>query len=50
MLRILVVVFFWLCAIGLLSLSIWSEVNNLQRGSERPAEHANAHSQRPVTR
>jgi len=30
MLRILVVVFFWLCAIGVLSLSIWAEVHASQ--------------------
>jgi hypothetical protein len=33
MLRILVIVFFWLCAIGLLTLSIWAEVSNLSRGT-----------------
>ena len=50
MLRILVIVFFWLCAIGLLTLSIWGEVNNLPRGTEAPGGHAQSRTQRPLTR
>jgi hypothetical protein len=50
MLRILVVVFFWLCAIGLLTLSIWAEVNDLPRGTEAPTGHAKTRSREPVTR
>lgn len=50
MLRILVLVFFWLCAIGLLALSMWAEVNNLPRGTETPGRHASTHTHGPVTR
>ncbi len=50
MLRILVIAFFWLCAIGLLTLSIWGEVNNLPRGTETPVGQANARAHGPVKR
>jgi hypothetical protein len=40
MLRILVVVFFWLCAVGILSLSISAEAHELPRGTERPVKHS----------
>jgi hypothetical protein len=50
MLRILVIVFFWLCAIGLLTLSIWAEVNNLPRGTEAPAGHTKARIRASTTR
>ncbi len=50
MLRILVIVFFWLCAIGLLTLSIWGEVNNLPKATGASEGHAKTHTERPVTR
>ena len=50
MLRILVIVFFWLCAIGLLTLSIWAEVNNLPRGTERPVNPTKASTHGPGAR
>lgn len=50
MLRILVIVFFWLCAIGLLTLSIWAEVNNLPRGMETRVGSEKARIHGPLTR
>lgn len=50
MLRILVIVFFWLCAIALLTLSMWAEVNNLPRGTENPAGQSNPRTQGPAAR
>lgn len=50
MLRILVIVFFWLCAIGLLTLSIWAEVNHLPRGTEAPVGDAKTHTHGSITR
>lgn len=46
MLRILVIIFFWLCAIGLLTLSIWAEVNNSPSGKDSPMRHATARTDR----
>jgi hypothetical protein len=40
MMRILVMVFFWLCAVALLSLSIWSEMNSDARGQDHLTGHA----------
>ena len=50
MLRILVIVFFWLCAIGLLTLSIWAEVNNLPSGTETPVDQTKAQTHASTTR
>ncbi len=50
MLRILVIVFFWLCAIGLLTLSIWAEVNTYREEPKRLWADAKTHTHGSITR
>jgi hypothetical protein len=50
MLRILVVVFFWLCAVALLALSIRAEASDRQRARGGTSDHAKIGADRSAGR
>jgi hypothetical protein len=47
MMRLLVVVFFWICAVGVLALSIRAEIVDSRSPPPRPIDHSKVSSHSP---